>query len=186
MNDRSDSRATDSPEQFPVRNTDTSAIHEPVPDNSTADRNSADSGSAGGRPRSRKLPVAGALVLVVAVIAAVVWWLWPARHASLVLHGGTPAQIVTVTLDDRVGASDIGIELADRSGNPVPHAMIEVQAVEPRMGYAGEPVVAADHGTGSYRATKVGFMMTGPWQLRLSITTAGRTENLSLPLWIGG
>ncbi|AHH15645.1 hypothetical protein NONO_c08380 [Nocardia nova SH22a] len=155
-------------------------IGEPVPGNSTTERN-----SPGGRSRNRRPRVAGALA-VVAVLAAVVWWLWPEGNAPLVLHGGTPAHIVTVTLGDRVGSSDIGIELADRSGKPVSHAMIEVQAVEPRMGFAGEPVAAADHGAGSYHARDVGFMTTGPWQLRVSINTAGGAENLSLPLWIGG
>ncbi len=163
MNDRSTSCATDSMDSVA-----TAAGRE-------------GSGAAGGR----SVRVIGALV-VVAVLAAVVWWLWPARHAAQVLHGGTPEHTVAVTLGDRPGIADIGIELADRSGNPVPHAMIEVQAVEPRMGYAGEPVVAADRGAGSYHAMNVGFMTTGPWQLRLSITTANGAEDLSLPLWIGG
>ncbi|MEV5649196.1 FixH family protein [Nocardia sp. NPDC052254] len=136
--------------------------------------------------RRGRVRVIGGVLVALAVLAATMWWLWPARHTSRVVHGGTAAHLVTVTLDDRVGTSDIGIELADRSGKPVSHAMIEVQAVEPRMGYAGEPVVAADHGAGSYRASGMGFMTTGPWQLRLSIATAGGAEKLSLPLWIDG
>ncbi len=212
MNDRSDSRAIDSSDAATASDagaTNSAAAGElssstsaadpaevpPVPlessDGSTgADASNTataeqDSGPIGGS-RGRNLRVAGALVAVVAVMAAGVWWLWPARRTSLVLHGGTAAHIVTVTAGHRVGTSEIGIELTDRSGNPVSHAMIEVQAVEPRMGYAGESIAATDHGAGTYRAPNVPFMMTGPWQLRLSITTVDGADNLSLPLWIGG
>ncbi|WP_227984366.1 hypothetical protein [Nocardia spumae] len=143
-------------------------------------------GGAGRRAPRRISRVLGAVVVVVAAIGAIAWWSWPARDSTVVLHGGTLTHQVTVTLGHRAGASDIDIELSDRAGNPVPRAMIRVQSVEPRMGFAGEPVPAADTGSGRYHAANVAFMTTGPWQLRLSITTGDGVENLSLPLWIGG
>ncbi|WP_067895328.1 FixH family protein [Nocardia vaccinii] len=137
--------------------------------------------------RARTLRVAAVLALVVALIALVGWLLWPSPPGHLVMHGGTADHIVTVTSgSSRIGDTGIDIDIADRAGHPVNGAVVEVQAVEPRMGYANAPVTATSSGGGRYHAQDVPFMMTGPWDLRLSIVIGDTTDRLSVPLWISG
>jgi hypothetical protein len=37
-----------------------------------------------------------------------------------------------------------------------------------------------------YRTAGLPLMMAGPWQLRVSITYAGGTDELSIPIWVSG
>lgn len=137
--------------------------------------------------RARTLRVTAVLALVVALIALVGWLLWPSRPGHLVMHSGTADHIVTVTSgSSRVGVTGIDIDIADRAGHPVHDALVEVQAVEPRMGYSSAPVTATASGEGRYHAQGVPFMMTGPWDLRLSIVIGDATDRLCVPLWISG
>lgn len=137
--------------------------------------------------RARTLRVGGVLALVLALIALAGWLLWPSPPGHLVMHSGTADHIVTVTLgSSRMGDTGIDIELTDRAGRPVDGAVVRVQAVEPRMGYSDAPVTASASGAGRYRVPDVSFMMTGPWDLRLSIVIGGATDQLSVPLWISG
>ncbi|WP_040818426.1 FixH family protein [Nocardia jiangxiensis] len=138
-------------------------------------------------PRARTLRVGGVLALVIALVALIGWLLWPSPPGHLVMHSGTADYIVTVTLDSpRMGDTGIDIELTDRAGRSVDGAVVRVQAVEPRMGYSDAPVTASASGAGRYRAPDVSFMMTGPWDLRVSIVVGGATDQLSVPLWISG
>lgn len=164
----------------------TSCASSPDGTGSTSGAAVAAHGWASGRARTRLRTVLA--VVAVVMIAAGIRWLWPARHPSLVMHSGTATSVVTVTIDGRVGTDDIGIDVADRAGEPLRHAMIRVRANDPRMGFAGEPVIAAETAPGRYSAANVSFMTAGPWQLLVSITiaTGAAPENLSLPLWITG
>lgn len=144
----------------------------------------AEAGTGGGwRPRRRLVAV---VAVVVGGLGAVIWWLWPEREPAIVLYGGTGRYLVAVTVGDRVGMSDVGIRITDRNGKPLPDAQIRVQAVEPRMGYAAEPVTAVATAAGDYRAAQVPFMMSGPWEVRVSITGGDGADELALPLWISG
>ncbi|ATL65667.1 FixH family protein [Nocardia terpenica] len=137
--------------------------------------------------RGRRLLWPGIVIAVLALLGLVVWLAWPAAPGAQVLHTGTDRYMVTVTVHNvRVGTSDIDVAVDDRSGNPVPRAVIRVDAIEPRMGYAAQPIAATPTVPGRYRAAAVPFMMTGPWQLGLSIATPDGTDQLTLPLWIGG
>ncbi|MQY23080.1 FixH family protein [Nocardia macrotermitis] len=137
--------------------------------------------------RARTLRVTVILAAVVALVAVVGWLMWPSPPGHLVMHTGTADHIVTVTLDSaRMGDTGIDIELTDRSGRAVRDAVVRVQALEPRMGYSDAPVTASAGGAGRYRVADMAFMMTGPWELRLSIGTGATTEQLSVPLWISG
>ncbi|WP_084530644.1 FixH family protein [Nocardia miyunensis] len=138
-------------------------------------------------PRARSVRVAGVPVLVVALVGLVGWLLWPTPPGHLVMHSGTADHIVTVTLgSSRMGDTGVDIELTDRAGRSVNNAVVQVQAVEPRMGYSDAPVTATVSGEGRYHAPDVSFMMTGPWELRLSVVAGDATDHLSVPLWISG
>jgi hypothetical protein len=131
--------------------------------------------------------MAGLVLVGIALLALVGWLVWPSPPGALVLHSGTADHIVTVTVSShRMGDTGIDLVVTDRAGRPVAGAEIAVQAIEPRMGYSDPPVAAAATAPGRYRATDVSFMMTGPWNLQVSIAVGGGTDRLSLPLWIGG
>ncbi|MGF6887157.1 hypothetical protein ABIA39_004291 [Nocardia sp. GAS34] len=135
----------------------------------------------------RRLEVAGIVVVAAALLALVGWLVWPSPPGALVLHSGTTDHIVTVTVaSHRMGETSIDLVVTDRAGKPVPRAVIRVQAIEPRMGYSDPPITFTELGAGRYRAADVSFMMTGPWNLQVSIAAGGGTDQLSLPLWIGG
>ena len=131
--------------------------------------------------------VVAVVVVVLALLVLAGWLVWPTPPGRLVMHSGTADHIVTVTLgSSRMGDTGVDIQLSDRAGRAVNGADISVQAVEPRMGYSDVPVTATGNGDGRYHAADVPFMMTGPWDLRLSIVTGGSTDRVSVPLWIGG
>lgn len=137
-------------------------------------------------PRRRVL-VGGAMVA--AVVAAVILGLlvWPKPPGPVALHAGTSHYVITATVDSaRMGTTDIEVDLATRAGGPVDHAMVEIEAIMPLMGHA-TPLVSADSlGNGHYRAAQVPLMMTGPWELQVSIDAADGVDNLILPLSVSG
>ncbi|MFQ6329874.1 FixH family protein [Nocardia sp. CWNU-33] len=125
--------------------------------------------------------------VVIAVIAVIGWLVWPRSPAPVVLNTGTPQHLVTVTVDRlRLGTTDIDITITDRAGVPIDHGAVLLQANQPLMGHAGQPVTAAPMSPGHFHAAGVALMMTGPWDLRLSIDTHDGGEQLTLPVWVGG
>jgi hypothetical protein len=129
-----------------------------------------------------KLAVIAVATLVVLGIAG--WLLWPSRPAAAALHGGTANYAVDATIDPpRLGNATITIDLTTRD-NAVPPANISVEAVMPLMGLATPALPAtgsADH-TGHYTVADVPLMMTGPWELHVSIGS----EALTLPFTVSG
>jgi len=122
---------------------------------------------------------------VVATVAG--WLLWPAPPGPAVLHAGTPRYVVTVTVDNpRIGAATVEIDLAARADATALPAAVDIEAVMPLMGHATPPVSAVPVGAGRYRAEGVPLMMTGPWQLRISLTAPDGVDHLMLPLSVGG
>lgn len=125
-----------------------------------------------------------ALVLVLAVVGRLVW---PSRSGPLVLKTGTAQHLVIVSIDSvRIGATDIDVTVTDRTGATKDHAAVQIQANQPLMGYAGQPVAALATGPGRFHATAVSLMMTGPWELRVSIDEHDSVDLLTVPLWVGG
>ncbi|WP_406230223.1 hypothetical protein [Nocardia sp. NBC_01009] len=125
--------------------------------------------------------------VVIAVIVWLVWLVWPRSPAPVVLNTGTPQHLVTVTVDRlRLGTTDMDITITDRAGVPIDHGAVLLQANQPLMGHAGQPVTAAPMSPGHFHAAGVALMMTGPWDLRLSIDTHDGGEQLTLPVWVGG
>ncbi|GAA5109033.1 FixH family protein [Nocardia iowensis] len=139
--------------------------------------------TATGRRPLRVLAIAGAVL----VLVAIGWLVWPRSPAPVVLNAGTPQHLVTVTIDSlRIGDTAVDVTVTDRAGTPIDHAAVQVQAIQPLMGHAGPPVPASSAGSGRFRAAAVSLMMTGPWELRLSIDAHHGVDQLTLPLWVGG
>jgi hypothetical protein len=135
----------------------------------------------------RRVLVGGAIVA--AVVAAVIlgWLVWPKPPGPVALHAGTSHYVVTATVDSaRMGTTDIEVDLTTRAGAPVDHAMVEIEAIMPLMGHATPPVSADSLGNGHYRAAQVPLMMTGPWELQVSIDAADGVDTLILPLSVSG
>ncbi|MFX0577647.1 FixH family protein [Nocardia nepalensis] len=138
------------------------------------------------RTTDRRVLLAGGAVLVV-VIAAIAWLVWPRPSGALVLKSGTPHHLVTVTIDNlRIGSTDIDITVTDRAGATKGHAAVRIQASQPLMGYAGQPIMVVAAEPGHFHAAAVPLMMTGPWELRLSIDEHDGVDELTVPLWVGG
>ncbi|MGO4613908.1 hypothetical protein AB4305_07005 [Nocardia sp. 2YAB30] len=121
------------------------------------------------------------------MIAVIFWVVWPSPPGPLVLNTGTSHHLVTVTIDSlRIGNTDIDIDITDRAGTSIGHAAVQIQANQPIMGYAGQPVAAVPAGRHRFHAVALPLMMTGPWELRLSIEAHDGVDQLTLPLWVGG
>ena len=128
--------------------------------------------------------------MVAAVVAAVILGLlvWPKPPGPVALRAGTSHYVITATVDSaRMGTTDIEVDLATRAGGPVDQAMVQIQAIMPLMGHASAPVPAdASAGNGHYRVAQVPLMMTGPWELQVSINAPDGADNLILPLPVSG
>ncbi|MEV6560435.1 FixH family protein [Nocardia sp. NPDC051756] len=134
----------------------------------------------------RSLRIAAVAVVVVA-IAVIGWLVWPSPRTPVVLKTGTPQHLVTVTIDSlRLGETAVDVTVTDRAGAPIDHAAVQIQAIQPLMGHAGAAVPAAANGSGRFHAPAVSLMMTGPWELRLSIDAHNGIDQVTLPLWVGG
>jgi hypothetical protein len=65
--------------------------------------------------------------------------------------------------------------------------MVQIQAIMPLMGHASQPVPAdPSAGNGHYQVAQVPLMMTGPWELQVSINAPDGADNLILPLPVSG
>ncbi|MFI6172094.1 FixH family protein [Nocardia sp. NPDC051052] len=134
--------------------------------------------------RSLRIVVAVSVAVIVAVLG---WLWWPSPHAPVVLKTGTPQHLVTVSIDSlRLGDTAVDVTVTDRAGAPVDHAAVRVQAIQPLMGHAGAPISAAANGSGRFHAPAVSLMMTGPWELHLSIDAHDGIDQVTLPVWVGG
>ena len=130
--------------------------------------------------------IAATAIAVVLVLAG--WLLWPSQPGATVLYAGTARYTATITVaDPRIGSTDITVALATRGGTPAGDATVVVQATMPLMGLATPPLHATATGARRYDTSDVPLMMTGPWQLRLTITgPTGTTDNLLVPLDVTG
>jgi hypothetical protein len=132
------------------------------------------------------LVVAGAVVALIAAVALGVL-VRPTPRAAAALHTGTSRHVVTATVQNpRIGTTAVEIDLADRIGGPTTQAAVEIEAVMPLMGHAATPATAVSVGGGRYRAEGVPLMMTGSWELLVSIDVAGAVDHLVLPLPVSG
>lgn len=130
--------------------------------------------------------LAGGAVIVI-VLAAIAWFGWPSSSGRLVLKTGSPQHLVTISIDSvRIGSTAIDITVTDRTGATKDHAAVRIQANQPLMGHAGQPIVAMATGSGHFHAASVPLMMTGPWELRLSIDEHDSSDELAVPIWVGG
>ncbi|MEV5833262.1 FixH family protein [Nocardia sp. NPDC052112] len=128
----------------------------------------------------------GAAVIVL-VLAAIAWFVWPRPSGSIVLKTGSPQHLVTIAIDSpRIGSTAIDITVTDRTGATKDHAAVRIQANQPLMGQAGQSIAAMATGPGHFHAASVPLMMTGPWELRLSIDEHDSVDELVVPIWVGG
>lgn len=148
----------------------------------------ADPPASTGSGRAERRAIAAAVVVLVPVLAVIGWLVWPHPSGATTLYTGTDRYAATVTVArPRVGDSDVTVALANRAGAPVGNAAVQLQATQPLMGLATPAIPATSTGTGRYTASGVPLMMTGPWQLRLTVTgPAGDTEILQVPLTVTG
>lgn len=131
--------------------------------------------------------VAGIAVAVAALLGLVGWLLWPSPPTATALHSGTSRYAVSVTINPpRVGSADVTIDLTARYGVP-PTPSITVEAVTPLMGFATPALPATAVGGGHYTVPGVPLMMTGPWELHVSIAGPGNeSDDLTLPFTVSG
>jgi hypothetical protein len=139
-------------------------------------------------PRVRPaLAASGILAVIVATIVVLGWLVWPTPPGPITLHTGTPLYAVTATIDNpRMGTTAVEIDLTKRAAGPDRPATVRIQAVMPLMGHATPSVLAAPVGGGRYRAGGVELMMTGPWELLVSIESGTAVDHLTLPLAVRG
>jgi hypothetical protein len=141
----------------------------------------------GSPQRARRVLFADSIVVAIAVVGILGWLVWPKPPGPVLLHAGTSRYVVTTTVgSSRIGATDVDIGLTDRTGGPVDRATVEIEAIMPLMGHATPPVSADSVGNGHYRAAQVPLMMTGPWELQLSIDATNGVDRLTLPLSVTG
>jgi hypothetical protein len=141
----------------------------------------------GSPQRARRVLFADSIVVAIAVVGILGWLVWPKPPGPVLLHAGTSRYVVTTTVgSSRIGATDVDIGLTDRTGGPVDRATVEIEAIMPLMGHATPPVSADSLGNGHYRAAQVPLMMTGPWELQVSIDAADGVDTLILPLSVSG
>jgi hypothetical protein len=144
---------------------------------------------APGSKRTRDAALVAVGIIVAAAVVAVVlgWLLWPTAPGPAVLHTGTARYAVTVTVGTpRMGDTSVEIDLTSRTGGTALPDAVAIDAVMPLMGHAVPPLSAVPVGAGRYHADGLHLMMTGPWELRLSIPAAGGVEVLTLPLPVSG
>jgi hypothetical protein len=144
--------------------------------------------AAGSREQYQRGSLAAGIVAAAAIVAvALGWLLWPTPPGHAVLHTGTARYVVTITVDNpRIGDTSIDVDLAARGGVTELPAAVAIDAVMPLMGHAVPPLSALPVAGGRYHADGLQLMMTGPWQLRLSIPAADGVESLTLPLQVSG
>jgi hypothetical protein len=137
--------------------------------------------------RARRVRVGGGIVLAIVAPVILGWLVWPKAPGPVVFHGGTSHYVITATVDSvRIGTTNIDIGITNRTGGAVDQATVEIDAIMPLMGHAMPPVSADSVGNGHYRATQVTLMMTGPWELQLSIDARNGVDHLTLPLSVRG
>jgi hypothetical protein len=142
--------------------------------------------AAPARPPRRVL-AGGTIAAAVIAVVLLGWLMWPSPPGPVVLHTGTSHYVVTTTVHSaRAGTTDIEIDLTNRTGGPVDRATVEVEAIMPLMGHAAAPISADSVGNGRYRVAQVPLMMTGPWQLQVSINAPDGADNLILPIPVSG
>ncbi|MEV6138446.1 FixH family protein [Nocardia sp. NPDC051990] len=136
-------------------------------------------------PRKSVLLAGGAVIVV--ALAAIAWFVWPRPSGPLILRTGTPQHLVTVSINSlRIGSTAIDITVTDRAGATKDHAAVRIQVNQPLMGHAGQAIAATATGPGHFHAAAVPLMMTGPWELRLSIDEHDSVDELTVPIWVGG
>ncbi|WP_433621635.1 hypothetical protein [Nocardia sp. CA-120079] len=125
--------------------------------------------------------------MIIIVLAVIAWFAWPRPPGPLVLKTGSPQHLVTISIDSvRIGSTAIDIAVTDRAGVTKEHAAVCIQANQPLMGHAGQPIAATATGSGHFHVASVPLMMTGPWELRLSIDEHDGIDELAVPIWVGG
>lgn len=120
----------------------------------------------------------------VAALVLIGWLLWPSPPSAAALHGGTARYALDATVDPpRMGDAQITIDL---TGSGAPHGTVSVEAVMPLMGFATPALPATSTGGGHYTVANVPLMMTGPWELHVSVAAANGTDELTLPFTVSG
>jgi hypothetical protein len=121
--------------------------------------------------------VVGIVTGVLVVLGVVGWLLWPSPPGATDLHGASAHYAVDATIDSpRMGNTSVDIAL---TGSP---ATVTVEAVMPLMGMATPALPATPAGGGHYAVADVPLMMTGPWELHVTVGT----EDIVLPFTVSG
>ncbi len=128
-----------------------------------------------------------AIAVAAAVLLGVVGWLlWPSPPTATAVRGGTSRYLVSATIDPpRIGDAAVTIDLTTQDG-AAPNVTVSVAGVMPLMGFATPSLPAMAEGGGRYTVGDLPLMMTGPWELRVSVASAGNTDELALPFTVSG
>lgn len=83
---------------------------------------------------------------------------------------------------NRFQAWSIAVTAAD--GKPLSEAALAVSASMPQHGHGMlvQPRVSRQPGSGKFRVEGLKFHMPGYWEMNLTVTTAGRTDDLMIAL----
>lgn len=136
-------------------------------------------------PVVRRIPLSALAVAAVVIVVLLGWLLWPTPPAAAVLSAGTPSYAITATVrSPRIGSTDVLVEVQPRGGSTAD--MVTVEAVMPLMGFA-TPAIPAMTDNGQLTASGVSLMMTGPWELYVSVTGhSGQIDTVMLPFTVSG
>ncbi len=133
-----------------------------------------------------KLKVVAISVGVLAILGLTGWLLWPSQPAATALQSGTARYAVNATIaPPRIGDAAVSIDLTTHDGT-APNATVSVEAVMPLMGFATPSLPATASGGGHYTVSNVPLMMTGPWELHVSISDGTGTDDLTLAFTVSG
>ena len=130
-------------------------------------------------------PVALTVGVGLVAVGVLGWLLWPSPQPATVLHSGhAPLR----DHGDRRPAPhrqhDVTVDVSPRDGAAARD--VTVEAVMPLMGFATPPAAAVDQG-GRRTASGVPLMMTGPWELYVSVTGRdGSTDTAMVPFTVSG
>jgi hypothetical protein len=133
-----------------------------------------------------KIRIAALTVGVLAVLGVTGWLLWPSPPSATALESGTARYAVNATIDPpRIGDAAVSIDLTGHDGT-ASSATVRVEAVMPLMGFATPSLPAMATGGGHYTVSNVPLMMTGPWELHVSISDGTGTDDVTLPFTVSG
>ena len=133
--------------------------------------------------RQRLLVIA---TITAAVVAAGVWFLWPAERNPTTSAATAGPYLVRITGDPpKVGVSTLAVEVSGDGNQAPPPESVTLEPAMPQMGHASTPVVATEDGSGHYRGD-VDLSMAGQWEITVRIAAGDQVHQAVLNVTTSG